>query len=136
MSAEDLVTTILNVAIALIPILGVYFENSDKLLTRKYFVPLALVYGICIPLVLWSSETIGLTFEQWVIAKLIWLVTGYFVMQCYVRRARDAGFGKVIAYLSIIPFSIIPFLNTLTSLLLLIAPSVKCDATIEDVDSN
>lgn len=135
MNEGDFIIVILNVAITLVPIIGVYFENSNKLLTRGYFVPLALIYGICIPLLLWSEETIGISVEYWAIAKFIWLITGYFVMQCYVRRARDAGFGKVIVYLSIIPFSIIPFLNIITSLLLLIAPSVKLDTALDSVES-
>ena len=115
-----IVSTTIVVGIWLAPILGAYFENSQKRVGRFSFMIWVFLFYIIIPVFLWNMETGKWAHEIYAISLVIWKFTEFFVMQRYVRRARDCGFGKVIAYLSMIPF-----LNILTTFLLLISPTVK-----------
>ena len=64
-----------------------------------------------------------------VLFYLIAVVASWFLMQRYVRRAREAGKGKLLAY-----FSIVPVVNMVTTIVLLLLPPSA--ARPEGGDSN
>lgn len=98
-------------AILAVAVIAVVTENSEETTGRLTFLAWSLAFMLVPSLV---SAVAG-TMASFVLA----LVMTYPVYQVYVRRARDAGMSKTIAYLSIVPL-----VSIVTSLILLFAPGV------------
>ncbi len=93
----------------LLPIAAVLVENSERTISRLPFFGWVLAFAF-LPMII---SAIGGTVASLVVALLlVWPV-----YQRYVQRARDAGMGKLIAFLSIIPL-----VSLITTLILLFAP--------------
>ena len=97
-----------------LPTLAVAKENSNLRTNRREFL-LWIVAYIGIPFVI---GFIGALLDEADISQLIGVIFGlaiiYPLYQRFVRRARDVGMGKTIAYLSIVPL-----VNIITTLILL-----------------
>jgi hypothetical protein len=84
-----------------IPILAVALEKSDHRTSRSELAIWFFGIVIGIPVVL---TAVGLSSEGVAAAcALLGVVINFFFYQRVVRRARDAGMGKLIPYLSTIP---------------------------------
>lgn len=103
-----------------LPILAVYRENSSERLLRIGFLKWIGIY-VGIPFLFNFVAGLLQVGEVAVsgIAVLIGLILVYPFYQRVVRRARDAGMGKGIAYLTIIPL-----VNLFTMLILLFKSSI------------
>ena len=121
-----LIVLLVLVAIFGLPLLAIIMEKTDKRTKRLPFLYWLLgYYGLSFILNLVNVDsTVGVSLMA--IVGLVMFVLLYPFMQQYVRRARDAGMGKVIAYLSIIPF-----VNIITTLILLF----KVSAEVQDIQS-
>ena len=101
-----------------LPALAVAKEDTELLTSRREFLLWITAY-IGVPMII---GLVGGLLGDDGISQLIGLVFVFAVIyplyQRYVRRARDAGMGKNIAYLSIIP--VVAFLTTI---ILLVKPS-------------
>lgn len=97
-----------------LPILAILNENTDQRLGRLHFLGW-LVIPTAINVVA-SMIARGTQAELLITAAtgIIWLAIIYPLFQRYVRRARDAGMGKGIAY-----WSIVPLVNIVTTFILL-----------------
>jgi uncharacterized membrane protein YhaH (DUF805 family) len=108
---------IILLAIFGVPLVAVSLERSDSRISRKEFLlwVIAIVAGsAALNFVL--RELFGTAGTVvWFIA---FLAAAYFYQQALVRRARDAGHGKTLAYLAVIPV-----LNLAIMIYLLIKPS-------------
>ena len=90
------------IAVISIPVFAVISETSQIKIKRKEFLFwIAAWFGILIVTKMLSSIIAIENFES--IGGLVFYGLMYPVYQRIVRRARDAGMGKLIAYLSIIP---------------------------------
>ena len=101
-----------------LPVLAIWKENSEQRLGRLKF----FYWILAIVVVPFFIRVVGGIFEAEVVPNLlafIFLIAIiYPVYQRVVRRARDVGMGKMIAYLSVIPL-----VNIVTTLILLLKPS-------------
>lgn len=96
-----------------LPVYAVYRENSNECLSRLGFLKWFGLYYLGVPIV--SGLALGFfgvedkTIEG--LGSLYGIMLMYPLFQRVVRRARDAGMGKGIAYLTVIPLvNIITFL--------------------------
>lgn len=97
-----------------LPILAVAMENSDRRVNRQVF-----IYWICVFIGFeFGMEFIGGWFGYGEEAGQIGMSVGFLMLyplfQRYVRRARDIGKGKAIAY-----WSIVPIINLATTFILM-----------------
>ncbi|MBT4934723.1 MAG: DUF805 domain-containing protein [Rhodospirillaceae bacterium] len=105
-----------------IPVLAIRKENTDIRLKRLQFLYwiiggyliIPAIFGYVMGTMQVETDTIN------AIGFLYGIAVAYPVFQRIVRRARDAGKGKKIAYLSIIPF-----VNIVTMLMLIFTRSVE-----------
>ncbi|HEY5609231.1 MAG TPA: DUF805 domain-containing protein [Alphaproteobacteria bacterium] len=110
---------IILLAIFGVPLIAVALERSDRRLSRKEF--LLWVIGIVA-----GSAALNFVLRELfgMAGTVVWfiafLAAAYFYQQALVRRARDAGHGKTLAYLAIIPV-----LNIAIMIYLLIKPSQR-----------
>jgi uncharacterized membrane protein YhaH (DUF805 family) len=91
-------------------VLLVYFENSGKTITRRAYTCWQLGLGALVALGIFAPTGFGgLVENPFAIAALTFafgiatLIASLVFMRQIVRRARGAGLGKTIAYLSLIP---------------------------------
>ncbi|WP_420547461.1 DUF805 domain-containing protein [Curvivirga sp.] len=113
-----LVIVIILITIIYLPTFAVKNENSNKRTTRLNFLAWVLGY-YSLPVFIKFNELEGASG----VVTILLCYLGMFVllypfMQQYVRRARDAGWGKRIAFLSTIPI-----VNLVTTLILLLKRS-------------
>jgi len=114
---------IILLAIFGVPLVAVALERSNKRISRKEF----LLWAIGIVA---SSAALNFVLRELfgMAGTVVWfiafLAASYFYQQALVRRARDAGHGKTLAYLAVIPV-----LNIAIMIYLLIKPSQGGAAT-------
>lgn len=102
-----------------LPILAIRSENSGHKLDRIGFLYWVAVYfGVPVTIAA-AGEAFGAQLIASLLAFVFAIAIIYPVYQRYVRRARDAGMGKMIAYVSVIPF-----VNLVTTLILLFKGSI------------
>ena len=94
-------------AILAVAVIAVVMENSEQTASRLTFLGWSLAF-------MFVPSIVGAVAGS-MASLLLALVMTYPVYQCYVRRARDAGMSKTIAYLSIVPL-----VSLVTSLILLL----------------
>lgn len=110
----------------IVSILAVLFEESDKTISRLPFFGWVLAL-VLLPVIASAIAGIFTTDVGQLFASLAaTLALTYPVLQRYVQRARDAGMGKTIAFLSVIPL-----VSIVTSLILLFAPGVTARSSSE-----
>src|SRR4051794_6714045 len=100
-----------------IPIIATYRENSGvKLKSSGFAIWLIgiIALGVVEDLVTFPSVAVAFS--------IAWLLIAYLFQRAVVRRVRDAGFGKKVAY-----YAIIPLVNIIVCIFLLMKPS-KPDA--------
>ena len=101
--------------IFLMPVIAIATEKTDLKTTRINF--LIWLFGVSLGSAVFGS-IIPLIVEDQGAARIVVLVFGLCLVfplyRQYVRRARDSGMGKTIAYLSVIPL-----VNLITTLILL-----------------
>ncbi len=110
----------------IVSILAVLLEDSDETIGRLPFLGWLLAF-IFLPAI--ASAIAGIFTSE--VGRLFVSLAGtlaltYPVLQRYVQRARDAGMGKTIAFLSIVPV-----VSFVTSLILLFAPGATVRAHSE-----
>src|SRR3954447_5049539 len=96
-----------------IPIAATYRENSGAKLKRRGFAVWLIgiiALGLVEDFVTFSPVAI--------VFGIAWLLIAYLFQQAVVRRARDAGFGKKVAY-----YATIPLVNIVVCVFLLVKPS-------------
>jgi uncharacterized membrane protein YhaH (DUF805 family) len=107
-----------------------YFERSAILMKRMTFFIMILLFAVIAGFCVVLSEIGELNpqddiYDQ--VCILMFLIYIFFLSRAYVRRSRDAGLSKSVAYLSIIPG-----VNIVTTLILLIAKSDNTPRIIEE----
>lgn len=109
---------------AVIIIYATYTENSQERADRSEFL---FFVGILIALevILRVVFPEGLTASNIILCLAVFY--NYPISRLMVRRARDAGLGKLIVYLSIIP---IPYVPIACWFVLLLKPTVRSEADI------
>ena len=101
-----------------LPLLGVINENSEKRATRREFLYWVIAYFGGAYLIQILGDLTGSIEIAYPVSVIFVLAIAYPFYQRVVRRSRDAGMGKKIAYISVIP--IVYFV---CFLILLIKPS-------------
>lgn len=96
-------------AFLLLPVAAILVENTERTISRLPFFGWVLAFAF-VPMII--SAVAGTIASLAVGLLLVWPV-----YQKYVQRARDAGMGKLIAFLSIVPL-----VSLITTLILLFAP--------------
>lgn len=101
-----------------LPALAIAKESSELLTSRREFL-LWIAAALGVPLIIGTAVVLLGGDEKTAngIGMLFVFLIIYPLFQRYVRRARDAGMGKLIAYLSIIPGVILA-----TTVILLLKP--------------
>jgi len=110
----------------------VLFERSDKVIARGNFAVWVVVFCV-VPVLLSLIGPASLGRSAAIVIgsfALVLIVGQWFLMQRYVRRARDAGMGKTIAYISILPI-----VNIVTTLILLTKPTKSEIKTNKDTST-
>lgn len=106
-------------AILTVAILAALLENTEETTSRLPFLGWFLAFLFLPAIVSALAGTLA--------SLVVSLALTYPVYQRYVRRARDAGMGKTIVFLSIIPI-----VSLVTTLILLFAPGVSAYGSSED----
>ena len=99
------INLILFLVIFMGPILIIWFEKSGRILNRRQFATRAIGliifnFGLSLGIQLFEASTLLVAIIAYLLISLGFL---FFLYRWVVQRARDAGLGKTIAYLSIIP---------------------------------
>lgn len=107
-------TTLIGFALAIIivAIVAVLLETTEETISRLPFLGWFLAFTFLPAIVSALAGTLA--------SLVVSLAIIYPVYQRYVRRARDAGMGKTIVFLSVIPI-----VSLVTTLILLFAPGVR-----------
>ena len=88
-----------------VPIIAIATENSDKRTGRMELAFWFFGRLFCMPaLILFVGAAAGQPAAAMKLALVYCTVMMFFVYRRFVRRARDAGMGKTIAYLTVVPF--------------------------------
>ena len=93
------------VVVIVAPIAAIYRENGNLTIRRGRFVLWVLLYLIVAPTVVNVVAEILPNIAGYAIVAIIGAVITYLFYQRVVRRARDAGKGKRIAYVGVIPIA-------------------------------
>ncbi len=91
------------VVVIVVPIVAIYRENGNLTIRRGRFALWILLYLIVAPTVVNVVAEILPNIAGYAIVAIIGAVITYLFYQRVVRRARDAGKGKRIAYVGVIP---------------------------------
>ena len=93
------------VVVIVAPIVAIYRENGNLTIRRGRFALWVLLYLIVAPTVVNVVAEILPDIAGYAIVAIIGAVVTYLFYQRVVRRARDAGKGKRIAYVGVIPIA-------------------------------
>ena len=93
------------VVVIVAPIVAIYRENGNLTIRRGRFALWVLLYLIVAPTVVNVVAEILPNIAGYAIVAIIGAVITYLFYQRVVRRARDAGKGKRIAYVGVIPIA-------------------------------
>ena len=93
------------VVVIVAPIVAIYRENGNLTIRRGRFALWILLYLIVAPTVVNVVAEILPDIAGYAIVAIIGAVVTYLFYQRVVRRARDAGKGKRIAYVGVIPIA-------------------------------
>ena len=93
------------VVVIVAPIVAIYRENGNLTIRRGRFALWVLLYLIVAPTVVNVVAEILPDIAGYTIVAIIGAVITYLFYQRVVRRARDAGKGKRIAYVGVIPIA-------------------------------
>ncbi len=105
-TAVVLVTVLIALVLFIgVPAVAVYREKSDLTLGRRDFVLWVVLYLIVLPVVANVVAKIMPSLAVDGVLVLVGLCIAYIFYQRVVRRARDAGKGKRIAYVGAIPLA-------------------------------
>ena len=88
-----------------VPAVAVYREKSGQTMGRRDFVLWVVLYLIVLPVVVNIVAKIMPSLAVDGVLVLVGLCIAYIFYQRVVRRARDAGMGKRIAYIGAIPIA-------------------------------
>ena len=113
-----------------VPIVAIYRENSDLTIRRGRFALWVLLYLIVAPTVGNVVAEVLPNIAVYVVLAVIGAVITYIFYQRVVRRARDAGKGKRIPYIGVIPIA-----NVVVFVILTIARSASSSAAARTADS-
>ena len=118
------------VLVIAVPIVAIYRENSDLTMRRGRFALWVLLYLIVAPTVANVVAEILPNIAVYVVLAVIGAVITYLFYQRAVRRARDAGKGKRIPYIGVIPIA-----NLIVFVILMIVRSASSAAAARTADS-
>jgi hypothetical protein len=90
-----LMDVVIFILVFAIPIIGTRNENTNKTIGRLRF----LAWFVLALLLLFIGFAGGLS----IIIVAVFFIFSYFFQQAVVRRARDAGYSKRLAYWAIVP---------------------------------
>lgn len=93
------------VVVIVAPIVAIYRENGNLTIRRGRFALWVLLYLIVAPTVVNVVAEILPNIAGYAIVAIVGAVVTYLFYQRVVRRARDAGKGKRIAYVGVIPIA-------------------------------
>ena len=108
------------VIVIAVPIVAIYRENSGLTMRRGRFALWVLLYLIVAPTVANVVAEILPNIAVYVVLAVIGGIVTYLFYQRVVRRARDAGKGKRIPYIGVIPIA-----NVVVFVILMIVPSAS-----------
>ncbi len=118
------------VLVIAVPIVAIYRENSDLTMRRGRFALWVLLYLIVAPTVANVVAEILPNIAVYVVLAVIGGIVTYLFYQRVVRRARDAGKGKRIPYIGVIPIA-----NLIVFVILMIVRSASSAAAAPTADS-
>ncbi len=118
------------VLVIAVPIVAIYRENSDLTMRRGRFALWVLLYLIVAPTVANVVAEILPNIAVYVVLAVIGGIVTYLFYQRVVRRARDAGKGKRIPYIGVIPIA-----NLIVFVILMIVRSASSAAAARTADS-
>lgn len=107
-----------------VPVIAVYRENSDLTIRRGRFALWVLLFLIVAPTVVNVVMEVLPHIAVYAVLAVIGGVITYFFYQRVVRRARDAGKGRRIAYIGVIPV-----VNLVVFVILMAVPTAKPGGT-------
>lgn len=113
-----------------VPIVAIYRENTDLTIRRGRFALWVLLYLIVAPTVGNVVAEVLPNIAVYVVLAVIGAVITYLFYQRVVRRARDAGKGKRIPYIGVIPIA-----NVVVFVILTIMRSASSSAAARTADS-
>ena len=106
------------VVVIAVPIVAIYRENGDLTMRRGRFALWVLLYLIVAPTAVGVVMEVLPHIAVYVILAVIGAVITYLFYQRVVRRARDAGKGKRIACIGVIPI-----VNVVVFVILMVVPT-------------
>ena len=118
------------VLVIAVPIVAIYRENSDLTMRRGRFALWVLLYLIVAPTVANVVAEILPNIAVYVVLAVIGGIVTYLFYQRVVRRARDAGRGKRVPYIGVIPI-----VNVVVFVILMIVRSASSAAAARTADS-
>ncbi len=118
------------VLVIAVPIVAIYRENSDLTMRRGRFALWVLLYLIVAPTVANVVAEILPNIAVYVVLAVIGGIVTYLFYQRVVRRARDAGRGKRVPYIGVIPIA-----NVVVFVILMIVRSASSAAAARTADS-
>lgn len=118
------------VMVIAVPIVAIYRENSDLTMRRGRFALWVLLYLIVAPTVANVVAEILPNIAVYVVLAVIGGIVTYLFYQRVVRRARDAGRGKRVPYIGVIPIA-----NVVVFVILMIVRSASSAAAARTADS-
>ncbi len=130
-TAVDLVTVLIALVLFIgVPAVAVYREKSELTMRRRDFVLWVVLYLIVLPVVANIVAKIMPSLAVEGVLVLVGLWIAYIFYQRVVRRARDAGMGKRIAYIGAIPVA-----NLVVFVILMVTRSAQPGGTAQTAEA-
>ena len=130
-TAVDLVTVLIALVLFIgVPAVAVYREKSELTMRRRDFVLWVVLYLIVLPVVANIVAKIMPSLAVDGVLVLVGLWIAYIFYQRVVRRARDAGMGKRIAYIGAIPVA-----NLVVFVILMVTRSAQPGGTAQTAEA-
>ena len=130
-TAVDLVTVLIALVLFIgVPAVAVYREKSELTMRRRDFVLWIVLYLIVLPVVANIVAKIMPSLAVEGVLVLVGLWIAYIFYQRVVRRARDAGMGKRIAYIGAIPVA-----NLVVFVILMVTRSAQPGGTAQTAEA-
>lgn len=130
-TAVDLVTVLIALVLFIgVPAVAVYREKSELTMRRRDFVLWVVLYLIVLPVVANIVAKIMPSLAVDGVLVLVGLWVAYIFYQRVVRRARDAGMGKRIAYIGAIPVA-----NLVVFVILMVTRSAQPGGTAQTAEA-
>lgn len=130
-TAVDLVTVLIALVLFIgVPAVAVYREKSELTMRRRDFVFWVVLYLIVLPVVANIVAKIMPSLAVDGVLVLVGLWVAYIFYQRVVRRARDAGMGKRIAYIGAIPVA-----NLVVFVILMVTRSAQPGGTAQTAEA-